>query len=168
MLKYRRLTTNELQELSKEFIQFLAAQSITAPDWEKIKVEKIEKRDELIDLFSNIVLERIFNKIDYLEIVTQDELRIFNMNKESGQLLGMKIAHQDVDLSDDAILDDLFKDPQKLLDYKPEFYELTKKYDKTKAEEVFFLLNMGATVTNNTLYSTINSLIEGKNKGKQT
>lgn len=166
MLKYRRLTTNELQELSKEFVQFLAAQSITAPDWEKIKAEKIEKRDELIDLFSNIVLERIFNNTDYLEIISNDELRIFNMKEESGRLIGLKVANKEVDLSDDAILNELFKDPKKLLAQEPKFYELTKKYDKTKAEEVFFLLNMGATITNNTLYNTINSLLEGQNKSK--
>jgi len=166
MLKYRRLTTTELKELSKEFIQFLAAQSITAPDWEKIKAEKTEKRDELIDLFSNIVLERILNKIDYLEIITQDELRIFKMNEDSGRLLGMKITKKEVDLSDDTILDELFKNPKKLLSQNPKFYELTKKYNKTKAEEVFFLINMGANVTNTTLYDTINTLIEGKNIGK--
>jgi hypothetical protein len=160
MLKYRRLTTDELKDLEPEFIQFLAAQSITAPDWEKIKSEKIDKRDELIALFSNIVLEKVFTAIDYLEILTQDELRIFNMNEERGRLLGLKIGNKESDLREDALIDELFKDPNKLLSLQPKFYELKKKYDKSKAEEVFFLLNMGANITDSTLYTALNSLVE--------
>lgn len=166
MLKYRRLTKDELQDLEPEFIKFLAAQSITAPDWEMIKAEKIEKRDELLALFSNIVLERVFSSIEYLEILTQDELRIFNMNKERGRLLGLKISNKEADLREDTFIDKLFKDPNKLLSLKPKFYELIKNYDKPKAEEVFFLLNMGAKITDSTLYNALNSMLEGQNSGK--
>ena len=35
-MKFRRLTLAELQELESEFIQFLAANTVTGPDWQNL------------------------------------------------------------------------------------------------------------------------------------
>ena len=40
--KYRLLTLEELGELRPEFVRFLASQSITADDWQKMKLESLE------------------------------------------------------------------------------------------------------------------------------
>ena len=41
-MKYKRLTTDELQALEKEFVHFLASAQITGQDW--IKMKEKEKR----------------------------------------------------------------------------------------------------------------------------
>ena len=51
--KYRELTTLELKELEKEFIDYLIVNGITADDWVKIKEEQQEKAEDIITLFSD-------------------------------------------------------------------------------------------------------------------
>jgi len=42
-MRFRRLTTEELEQLEEDFVHFLAASQITAKDWEKLK-EKNEAK----------------------------------------------------------------------------------------------------------------------------
>jgi hypothetical protein len=56
-MKYKRLTTEELKHLEKEFVNFLASAQITGSDWEKMKANEIEKAEELLDVFSDLVFE---------------------------------------------------------------------------------------------------------------
>ena len=162
MLKYRRLSKEELEALEDEFVKFLSAQSISAPDWQNIKSQNPEKQDTLIDMFSNIVMERVLGNIDYLEITTEDEIKVFHMQENSGRLLSLKVRDTKVNLRVDEDLNRLFKNKETLLSYSPELFELEKKYTKAKADEAFFLINIGANITNKTLYSLIDALIQDK------
>ena len=51
-MKYARLTKEQFEELNKEFINFLATQSITADEWQDIKANKPEVAEEELDVFS--------------------------------------------------------------------------------------------------------------------
>ena len=65
--KYKCLTADELQNLEKEFINFLASAQITGSDWEKMKKDEVEKVEELIAVFSDLVYEKVLSKIKFLE-----------------------------------------------------------------------------------------------------
>ena len=56
-MRFRRLTKNELEHLEEDFVRFLASNQITADEWEKFKTEQPQKVHELLDIFSDIVLE---------------------------------------------------------------------------------------------------------------
>ena len=77
-MKYKRLSIEELKALEKEFISFLASAQITGQDWEKMKVEEASKAEELIDVFSDLVYEKVMNKIQYLEYRDQRSINIFH------------------------------------------------------------------------------------------
>ncbi len=66
-MKYRRLSTDELQELEKEFVHFLVSNGIAADDWVKLKEEENDKAEALIDTFSDVVMEKVLGKVDFLE-----------------------------------------------------------------------------------------------------
>ena len=70
-MKFRRLTNEELQELEKEFVQFLVSNTVTADDWEKIKEDNPERAEGLIEIFSDIVFEKVIS--DFLG-ANMDEL----------------------------------------------------------------------------------------------
>lgn len=160
MLKYRRLNKEELESLEDEFIKYLATQSISAPDWLRIKEEDEEKQEELINLFSNIVMERVLSNISYLEITTKDEIKVFYMKEDSGTLVGLKTSHNEVDFLNDEQLNSFFGDTDKMLSYKLKVYKLEKKYTKPKAEEAFFLIKMGARITDKKMFELIEALIK--------
>jgi midasin (ATPase involved in ribosome maturation) len=159
MLKYRRLTQEELESLEDEFVKFLAAQSISAGDWQRIKSDDINRQEELIQVFSNIVLERVLSGIEYLEICTKNDLQIVKMKDHSAHMLGIKMDDDTVDLQDDDQLNELFSSVENVMRYHPKIYEHEKKYTKTRAEEAFFLINLGAKVTDKLLYKKLTSLL---------
>ncbi len=90
-MKYRRLTKDELQEVEKEFVRFLAANTITAPEWEKLKSEQPDKAECLIDLFSDQVFEQVLKRVEFLEHRTAHDLKLFHCRKEEIELMGLKI-----------------------------------------------------------------------------
>ena len=61
-MKYTRLTKEQLEEMYQEFINFLAAQSITAEEWAQIKQEKPKVAEEELDVFSDLVWEGVLNQ----------------------------------------------------------------------------------------------------------
>jgi len=74
LLKYRILTTDELKELEKEFIQFLVVHGILGDEWKKLNEENPNEAIELVEIFSDTVLEKVYSGINYLEYRTKDLL----------------------------------------------------------------------------------------------
>lgn len=66
-MQYRRLTGDELQELEKEFVRFLAANGLPAEAWENLKQTNPERVEELIEQFSDIVFEKVLADVQHLE-----------------------------------------------------------------------------------------------------
>lgn len=157
MVKYRRLTHDELEELKDDFINYLASQSISADDWESWKASDIERVDELVDLFSDIVLEKVLNEIDYLEMLDSNEIKIFSMDSENARMVGLKVKSGEIDFRKEEDINAFFGDIQKGMNLKPEVFQLKKEYTQSKAEEVFFLIKNGATVTDGELFKSIDA-----------
>ena len=66
-MKYRRLSKEQFEALHKEFINFLATQSITAAEWEVLKSQKPEVVEAEMDVFSDLVWEGVLDKVLFLE-----------------------------------------------------------------------------------------------------
>ncbi len=81
-MKFRRFNKEELLDLEKEFARFLASQAIPADEWEKIKAEKPQQANDLIDIFSDMVFEQILDKVEYLELKTPKDLKTIHCQPE--------------------------------------------------------------------------------------
>ena len=77
MVKYRRLSIEELEELEKEFIQFLAVNGIDAAKWQDLKQNQIEEANEFIDSFSDLVFGKSLEGVQYIEHRTASDYKIF-------------------------------------------------------------------------------------------
>ena len=103
-MKYRRLTSEELEQLEDNFIRFLAAQSITGMDWSKMKTENPERAEELIGEFSDVVIEKTLHNVEYLEYKEKQDMKMFHCQAEKIVMYGL-FAEGATDLdftSDDA------------------------------------------------------------------
>lgn len=159
-MKFRRLDQEELSELEPEFIRFLAANTITGDDWEKLKVENLEKAEGLIDIFSDIVFEKILKKIEFLEIKTPSDLRTFHCEAEKIKMIGLKIeGESSVDFTKN-------QDPTQIMSLlrlsnaKLQLYKGEKTYSKEREVELFELMEQqGALISNDGhLYKTLAQL----------
>ncbi len=161
-MKYRRLTKEELAELEQEFVRFLAANSVTADDWQKLKEEKPEKAEGLIDIFSDIVFERTLSEAEYLEFKTPKDLKTFHFKKEKVTLNGLKVegpSNLDFtqDISPEQMLGQL-----KLSGAQLKLYTAEKEYRKEREQEIFDLMERGALISRDgALFKTLESLKKG-------
>ena len=107
-----------------------------------------------------MVMEKVLSNVTFLEMLSPDEIKIFSMRENNARLVGFKLGIPGPDLSNDKELDVFFSDTNKVMSHKPKLYEFVKDYKKTRAEEAFFLIENGATITNSSLYDFIDSLIK--------
>jgi hypothetical protein len=137
-MRFRRLTKEELETLEEDFIQFLASNHITAKDWTAYKENNQEKVEELIALFSDIVLEKVFSKMDYLQHRTKDTIRVFYCQEDKISMTGLQISDPSKDLTNPADLA-VLADPASLSG-SVKVFQVDKEYAQERADEVFGML----------------------------
>lgn len=158
-MKYRRLTTEELAELETEFIRFLVSNTVTGDDWEKIKKEDPEKAEGLIEIFSDIVFDKTISKIEYLEMKTPKDLKIFRCNKDDIELMGLKIeGESDLDLTADISSEEMMIKLQSS-DAKLQLYSANKKYkNENREQELFQMMQWGSLISDGKLFHLLRTL----------
>ena len=158
MIKYRRLTEEEFEMLESDFVRFLASNSIQAQDWQKLKSDFPDKVDELLDIFSDTVLEKVYAKAKYLLIVKPTELHAYKMEESFAILNGIRFSNTNLNLLDENQLETIFSSEKSFLSHKPELFSLEKKYGKPKAEEIFFLIKQGAELADKEWFIFLESI----------
>lgn len=162
-MKYRRLTNDELAELETEFVRFLVSNTVTGDDWEKVKAENPERAEGLIEIFSDIVFDKTIAKIEYLEMKTPKDLKIFRCNKENVELMGLKIeGESDLNLTDNISSEEMMKKLQ-TSDAKLQLYAANKKYkDDDRAQEIFQMMQWGSLISDGKLFNALKYLQSGE------
>ncbi|WP_179345837.1 DUF6495 family protein [Winogradskyella ursingii] len=157
-MKYTRLTKEQFEELHKEFINFLATQSITADEWEDIKKNKPEAAEQELDVFSDLVWYGVLDKVDYLEHISPQQIHLFKCKEKQMHLIALKLKHDKVDfttkegfqwLRDNLLSDDI------------EFFNANKPYSDDKHLDIFKLIQTGANITKGELFQYFEKLIKG-------
>jgi len=98
-VNFRRLTRSELEDLEPQFVRFLAAQSIPAEDWVKLKVVDVERSDQLVDQFSEMVFHDVIRRVEYLEQRGSSFILAYRCGKEKLSMRGLRIeGNSSVDL----------------------------------------------------------------------
>ena len=155
-MRFRRLAKNELENLEEDFINFLASQTITADEWDLMKKEDPEKVHSLLDIFSDIVLEKVYDKINYLQHRTKDTIRVFKCDKETITMTGLHVNDQQVDLTRSADLQ-LLTDPSNIRG-QVKVFQMEKKYRTEKPDEIFQMMHQnGCQMASEDMF---NSLVE--------
>lgn len=158
-MRFRRLTTEELEHLEEDFIHFLAANQITAKDWQILKATDDAKIHELIDVFSDIVLEKVFSKIDYLQHRTKDTVRVFYCQNDKITMTGLQISDNSKDLTnpnDLAVLSNpnAIQGPVKV-------FQIEKAYSDTRADEVFGMMyKSGCQPASKAMFDTLATMYQ--------
>ncbi len=136
-MKYRCLSDEELKELEGEFKHFLISNNVYTEEWEELNKKKDKKVEQLVEMFSDIVLDKALKNIRFLEHITQHDIKSFKCDEEEMTLIGIVSKNKEIDFTKDALSDfandlDIFK--------------TTKPYHKEREMEVFELLNSGCSI----------------------
>jgi hypothetical protein len=155
-MKYRRLTKEQFEELHKEFINFLATQSITAEEWSKLKLEKPELASSEMDVFSDLVWEGVLSKVKYLENISSKHIYLFQVFNNSISLIGVKINIDLIDLTTEEGFSWL---RENLISENVEIFNSKKEFSEDIKLNVFKLIEQGASITKGELFKYFNKLI---------
>ena len=155
-MKYRRLTKEQFEELHKEFINFLATQSITAEEWSKLKLEKPELASSEMDVFSDLVWEGVLSKVKYLENISSKHIYLFQVLNNSISLIGVKI---NIDLIDLTTKEGFSWLRENLMSENVEIFNSKKEFSEDIKLNVFKLIEQGASITKGELFKYFNKLI---------
>ncbi len=156
-MKYARLTKEQFEELHKEFINFLATQSITATEWEDLKTNNPEVVEQELDVFSDLIWEGVLNKVVYLENVSAQQMHLFELIDKEMKLISVKVMNPEIDLTTELGFSWFKKNWQS--DFV-EYLTASKAYTADKNLDKFNLIQQGAVITKGDLYRWFDSMIQ--------
>jgi hypothetical protein len=146
-MKYRKLSSNELEELEKEFVDFLIVNGITADVWVDLKEKDNSKADSIIDSFSDVVFEGVFRKVKYLEFVTPTSLKCFQCLENEIILVGLDSENSsDIDFTANDWMSNL---------KNVKIYNSSKAYKEVRELELFNMVQKGASISDGTLFKKL-------------
>ncbi|APG59689.1 DUF6495 family protein [Christiangramia salexigens] len=157
-MKYARLTKEQFEEMHEEFINFLATQSITADEWEKIKTEKPDVAEEEMDIFSDLIWEGVLNKVEYLEHFSPNQIFLFNITAATINLIAVKVENEALDITTREGYSWL---QNNLLDDSVNIYTSTKAISDDRNKDIFALIKQGANITKGELYRYFQEVVQG-------
>ncbi|MGY5847206.1 DUF6495 family protein [Salegentibacter sp. HM20] len=156
-MKYARLSKEQFEEMQQEFINFLAAQSITAEEWQKIKTEKPEVAEQELDIFSDLIWEGVLNKVEFLEHFSQRQIFLFHISQASINLIAIKVEDEGIDITTRSGYTWLQKN---LMDDRVNIYTSTKAITEDRNKDIFALIKQGANITKGELYRYFEEVVK--------
>lgn len=155
LMKYSRLTKEQFEELHKEFINFLATQSITASEWQDIKDNKPEVAEQELDIFSDLVWEGVLNKTKYIEHISAQQMHLFHLNETNMHVIAVQIKNA-IDIT---TVDGFEWLRNNLMNEEVEFLQAKKDYQADKNSDKFTLIQQGGVITQGELFQYFDKLI---------
>lgn len=149
--KYRELNPEELKSLEKEFVDYLIVNGITADDWVRIKEEEKEKAEDIITLFSDVVLEGVLRKVQFLEFRTKSDIKAFQCLNDKMVLVGMSSDNSAVDFTNESFF-------QKASSEAPsgvKVYTTEKPYGQSRESELFEMIQNGCQISDGQSFKAI-------------
>ena len=155
-MKYRRLSKEQFEELHKEFINFLATQSITVSEWKLLKEMKPEVAEAELDVFSDFVWEGVLENVTFLENIAPKHMYLFCVKEKSIALIGLKVSKETVDLTIEGGFSWL---RDNLMSNEVEIFDAEKQIKGDKKLQIFELIEKGAHITKGELFKYFEQLI---------
>jgi hypothetical protein len=154
MSHYRILSFEELESLSKEFVEFLVLNGITADHWVDIKSEKPDHAEQIIEYFSEAIFEQIFQKAQFLRKISEKEIICYQCLKVRIVVIGVRLSNQ----SKSNFLTDDFND---ILANAKEgeiiIFHGKEKYEMKREHQLFNLTNQGFSISDGKYFKAIST-----------
>ena len=158
MVKYRRLSDEELKELEPEFKQFLITNAIYDEEWVEINKNKPEQALSLVDKFSDLVLEKSLEEIQYLVHSSKDSLKLFWYRKKEATLIGLDCSSAKIDFNSKEWM---LAVPDCIDEIK--WYQQDKKVSvASRSKEIYQLIQAGAEVASEQFFKLVYDLVQAK------
>ena len=139
-MKYRILSDDELKVFSEDFKHFLIVNGVHAEEWQKMNEQDHEKALTLVELFSDTVLQKVYERLEYLEFRSAASCIIFQCGPKEMELISIVLCPgSTADLSTvESIHLALIKQANEL-----QFFRSSKPYSCDREIEIHQMIEQG-------------------------
>jgi len=155
-MKYKELTSEQLNEMHKEFALFLATQKIDSDKWQEIKDTNPELVNEQIQLFSDLVWDKVLGKIKYLTNFIENSLNLFRFDEEQVHRIVIKCEKKGFNFSNKQDYKWFINNSN---DKSISYFKGQKVFFKEKNLEKFELIEKGCTADKGELFESVFSIL---------
>lgn len=158
MPKYRLLTRDELESMRDDFVKYLVLNGIDIDEWMRLKKEEPKKADKILDLFSDVVFERVLRRIEYVDLYTQRTIKAFKCEEDKMILIALETEDESYDFTQPAGIQKARETPPADL----KIYRTEKKYTDTRELEIYLMTTAGATASKGKLYESLEHMLPSR------
>lgn len=151
-MKYRLLSNEELEHLEMELKQFLIVNGVHAEEWLQINKTEPDKAVRLVELFSDSVLETVYDKIKVLEFRSPESCMVFHFHENKVELISIqRNKDSQADLSSPESIH------SSLINYSHElsFFKSEKEIQLTRNLEIHRMIEQGCYISTTEFWESL-------------
>lgn len=153
-MKYRILSDEELAVFAEELKQFLIVTGVHAEEWEEMNRTNPEKAVQLVEIFSDQVLQTVYERIQFLEHRSENACLVFHCLADQIELISINkkdTSNVAFDLSSvEGIHHALIHHAAEM-----QFFKTEKPYSKTRETEIHELIEQGCFTSDKAFWEAL-------------
>ena len=154
-MKYRMLTTEEMEIFNEDFKHFAVANGVSNEEWLEMNESNKEMATKLVGLFSDTVLQKVYEKLKFIEHRSKSSCLVFKLNESEIDLISLNAKTDKVDLSTaESIHEALVNNASEL-----SIFQSKKKYSKVREEEIHEMLSQGCVNSSEAFWMLLEKVI---------
>lgn len=155
-MKFRILRQDELKEFEEELKQFLIINGVDHESWVALNSNEPDKAIELVEMFSDLIFQQVFERIAFLEYRSKNNLYLFHCKQDTIDLIGLKSQSPNVNfLTIEEIHTSLTKNANEI-----SYFQQSKPYGKNRELELFEMVENGCFVSTQEFYTAIEEVLK--------
>ena len=155
-MKYRVLSDEELKVFEEDFKHFLIVNGVHAEEWEDMNKSNPEKAVALVELFSDTVLQKVYEKLKYIEHRSAESCLVFKLKEDVIELISINTKHgATIDLSSpESIHEALVNNIDQLTLFKTQ-----KAYSKGRELEIHDMIEKGCVHSDESFWNALEASV---------
>ena len=154
-MKYRILSKEELELLEDDFKAFLIVNGVHNEEWVKMNSSNPDQAAQMVELFSDTVLQKVYDKIRFIEHRTEKSCMVFHLKEDIIELISINTTNDEINLTTpQSIHDALSKRAPELSIFKTE-----KAYGKERTLEIHEMLEQGCVKSSEAFWHQLEKVI---------
>lgn len=150
------LTNEELVIFEEDLKHFLIVNGIHAEEWEAMNKSNPEKAHDLVGLFSDAVLQKVYEKLKFIEHRSEGSCMVFKLGEDKIEMISINAKDDSVDLSTpESIHEAIVTNADKL-----SFFRSEKAYSKTRELEIHEMVTQGCVNSSEAFWMQLNKALD--------
>lgn len=149
------LTREEMEIFDEDFKHFLIVNGVHNEEWVRLNEDQGERATQLVELFSDTVLQKVYEKVKFIEHRSKESCMVFQLKKDKIELIALNTKKEGADLSTpESIHRALSETPDLLTAFKT-----SKAYTKERELEIHQMLEQGCVNSSEAFWRSLEKVL---------